>query len=86
MVRPRRHMARTSARQAVYSKGMTPRPHEAITAAARRGYVWYRRYQAYGVEGLRDRSKRPLVSPRAVPGSGTPSGLPVPGRYQLPLG
>jgi transposase InsO family protein len=29
-------------------------------------YVWYRRYQAHGIEGLRDRSKRPLVSPRAT--------------------
>jgi transposase InsO family protein len=29
-------------------------------------YVWYRRYQANGVQGLRDRSKRPLVSPRAT--------------------
>jgi transposase len=29
-------------------------------------YVWYRRYQAHGVQGLRDRSKRPLVSPRAT--------------------
>jgi transposase-like protein len=29
-------------------------------------YVWYRRYQAGGVDGLRDCSKRPLVSPRAT--------------------
>jgi transposase InsO family protein len=29
-------------------------------------YIWYRRYQAHGIEGLRDRSKRPLVSPRAT--------------------
>src|SRR5512132_3185810 len=29
-------------------------------------YQWYRRYQAGGVDGLRDRSKRPLVSPRAT--------------------
>jgi transposase len=29
-------------------------------------YVWYRRYRANGVEGLRDRSKRPLVSPRGT--------------------
>jgi transposase-like protein len=29
-------------------------------------YSWYRRYQAHGLEGLRDRSKRPLVSPRAT--------------------
>jgi transposase-like protein len=29
-------------------------------------YIWYRRYQANGVQGLRDRSKRPLVSPRAT--------------------
>ena len=28
-------------------------------------YQWYRRYQAQGVQGLRDRSKRPLVSPNA---------------------
>jgi transposase-like protein len=29
-------------------------------------YIWYRRYQTAGLEGLRDRSKRPLVSPRAT--------------------
>src|SRR5204863_8514406 len=29
-------------------------------------YVWFRRYQTAGLEGLRDRSKRPLVSPRAT--------------------
>ena len=29
-------------------------------------YSWYRRYQAEGVDGLRDRSRRPLVSPRAT--------------------
>jgi transposase-like protein len=29
-------------------------------------YVWHRRYQAHGIERLRDRSKRPLVSPRAT--------------------
>jgi transposase InsO family protein len=29
-------------------------------------YQWYRRYQAEGLDGLRDRSKRPLVSPRAT--------------------
>jgi transposase InsO family protein len=29
-------------------------------------YQWYRRYQADGLDGLRDRSKRPLVSPRAT--------------------
>jgi transposase InsO family protein len=29
-------------------------------------YTWYRRYEADGVDGLRDRSKRPLVSPRAT--------------------
>jgi transposase InsO family protein len=29
-------------------------------------YQWYRRYEAQGLDGLRDRSKRPLVSPRAT--------------------
>jgi transposase len=29
-------------------------------------YQWYRRYQAQGLQGLRDRSKRPLVSPNAT--------------------
>ena len=29
-------------------------------------YAWYRRYQAHGVDGLRDRSKRPRVSPNAT--------------------
>ena len=29
-------------------------------------YTWYRRYQADGVEGLRDRSRRPHVSPNAT--------------------
>jgi transposase InsO family protein len=29
-------------------------------------YQWYRRYQAEGPDGLRDRSKRPLNSPRAT--------------------
>jgi transposase InsO family protein len=29
-------------------------------------YVWLRRYEQLGVEGLRDRSKRPLVSPNAT--------------------
>jgi transposase InsO family protein len=29
-------------------------------------YKWYRRYEADGVAGLRDRSKRPLTSPRAT--------------------
>jgi transposase len=29
-------------------------------------YQWYRRYQAEGLDGLRDRSKQPLVSPRAT--------------------
>jgi transposase InsO family protein len=29
-------------------------------------YTWYRRYQAHGVDGLRDRSKRPRVSPNAT--------------------
>ena len=29
-------------------------------------YLWYRRYQAHGLGGLRDRSKRPLVSPKAT--------------------
>jgi transposase-like protein len=29
-------------------------------------YQWYRRYQAQGSDGLRDRSKRPLVSPNAT--------------------
>lgn len=26
-------------------------------------YIWYRRYQAEGIEGLRDRSSRPKTSP-----------------------
>jgi transposase InsO family protein len=30
-------------------------------------YRWYRRYEAKGVVGLRDRSTRPLVSPGATP-------------------
>jgi transposase InsO family protein len=30
-------------------------------------YVWLRRYRADGLEGLRDRSCRPKVSPRATP-------------------
>jgi hypothetical protein len=30
-------------------------------------YVWLRRYREEGVEGLRDRSRRPKVSPRATP-------------------
>jgi transposase InsO family protein len=30
-------------------------------------YVWLRRYRDEGVEGLRDRSRRPKVSPRATP-------------------
>ncbi|GAA2397481.1 IS481 family transposase [Actinomadura vinacea] len=29
-------------------------------------YIWYRRYQAEGVEGLRTRSKRPKTSPNAT--------------------
>ncbi|MFZ6017935.1 MAG: helix-turn-helix domain-containing protein, partial [Nitrospirota bacterium] len=29
-------------------------------------YRWYERYQRYGVEGLRDRSRRPLKSPKAT--------------------
>jgi transposase InsO family protein len=29
-------------------------------------YYWYRRYQELGLEGLKDRSKRPLTSPRAT--------------------
>lgn len=29
-------------------------------------YRWYERHQKYGVEGLRDRSRRPLNSPRAT--------------------
>jgi transposase len=30
-------------------------------------YVWLRRYRDEGVDGLRDRSRRPKVSPRATP-------------------
>ncbi|WP_204342528.1 helix-turn-helix domain-containing protein [Micromonospora terminaliae] len=29
-------------------------------------YIWYRRYQAEGVDGLRSRSKRPKTSPNAT--------------------
>ena len=29
-------------------------------------YEWYRRFQEHGADGLRDRSKRPLTSPRAT--------------------
>src|SRR5919106_4522279 len=29
-------------------------------------YSWYRRYEEKGLVGLRDRSKRPLVSPKAT--------------------
>lgn len=29
-------------------------------------YHWYRRYEEQGIEGLKDRSKRPLTSPRAT--------------------
>ncbi len=29
-------------------------------------YVWYRRYQAQGLEGLRDRSSRPLICPNTT--------------------
>ncbi|MEU6408356.1 IS481 family transposase [Microbispora sp. NPDC046933] len=29
-------------------------------------YIWYRRYQAEGIEGLRDRSSRPKTSPNAT--------------------
>ncbi len=29
-------------------------------------YIWYRRYQAEGVEGLRTRSKAPKTSPNAT--------------------
>ena len=29
-------------------------------------YKWYERYEKYGVEGLRDRSHRPIHSPRAT--------------------
>src|SRR3954453_20546196 len=29
-------------------------------------YVWYRRYEAAGVDGLRSRSKRPKTSPNAT--------------------
>jgi transposase InsO family protein len=29
-------------------------------------YVWYRRYEAEGIDGLRDRSSRPLSSPKAT--------------------
>ena len=29
-------------------------------------YSWYRRYEEKGLVGLRDRSKRPLVNPRAT--------------------
>ena len=31
-------------------------------------YNWFRRYEEFGVEGLRDRSKRPLRSPNATSG------------------
>ncbi|MEA2506598.1 MAG: hypothetical protein QOH48_1216, partial [Actinomycetota bacterium] len=30
-------------------------------------YSWFRRYEEFGLAGLRDRSKRPLVSPWATP-------------------
>ena len=29
-------------------------------------YRWYKRYQRYGEEGLKDHSRRPLHSPRAT--------------------
>jgi len=29
-------------------------------------YRWYRRFEAEGIDGIRDRSKRPLVGPRAT--------------------
>jgi len=29
-------------------------------------YVWFRRYEEFGVEGLRDRSSRPHVSPKTT--------------------
>ncbi len=29
-------------------------------------YIWLRRYEKLGIDGLRDRSKRPLVSPNAT--------------------
>ena len=29
-------------------------------------YIWYRRYQADGIDGLRTRSKRPKTSPNAT--------------------
>ena len=29
-------------------------------------YVWFRRYEEFGVEGLRDRSSRPHLSPRTT--------------------
>jgi transposase InsO family protein len=31
-------------------------------------YLWLRRYEEYGIEGLRDRSRRPLRSPNATTG------------------
>jgi len=30
-------------------------------------YVWYRRYRVLGIEGLRDRSRRPHSHPRMTP-------------------
>lgn len=30
-------------------------------------YRWYNRYQEYGVEGLKDRSRRPRFNPRTTP-------------------
>jgi transposase-like protein len=30
-------------------------------------YSWFRRYEEFGLDGLRDRSKRPHVSPWATP-------------------
>ncbi len=29
-------------------------------------YIWLRRYEEHGIEGLRDRSRRPLTSPNAT--------------------
>jgi transposase-like protein len=31
-------------------------------------YIWLRRYEEHGIEGLRDRSRRPLTSPNATTG------------------
>jgi len=50
-------------------------------------YKWLRRYEELGVDGLRDRSCRPLVSPHATKAAttGPSSSLPSTARSSVPI-